>query len=137
MVYSWALLVELLSRVALFVYCFKVCPDNLLRCSLRMFVAHVLSFCQSNVLQSFAEVEASPHCREVLKCRMAEGLLPSGPIYEDVRGFEPSADIKSKASGLIGGFPCQATCFRGCLQQFVNTKQDALVSKAIQTKELS
>ena len=38
---------------------------------------------------------------------MDDGFLGRGPIVPDIVGFQPSPEISSSASGIIGGFPCQ------------------------------
>lgn len=55
------------------------------------------------------EVERDPFCQQVLRCRMRDGLLSQGDIIEDVRGFTPPKHVASRATGLLAGFPCQAT----------------------------
>lgn len=51
-------------------------------------------------------VEFEPYCRDVLRARQADGLLPSFPIYNDVREFEGRA-WRGRVDVVCGGFPCQ------------------------------
>ena len=47
----------------------------------------------------------NPFAQNILKLRMAEGLLPKGEIWSDVNTFKPPPDTPAKGCG--GGFPCQ------------------------------
>ncbi|CAK9069039.1 unnamed protein product [Durusdinium trenchii] len=38
---------------------------------------------------------------------MADGLLESAPVMNDIRYFGPPLDIAASAAGVVGGFPCQ------------------------------
>lgn len=51
------------------------------------------------------EVESNEYCREILRLRMAEQLLPSAPIECDAATVRPPRSAK----GVGGGFPCQVS----------------------------
>ena len=51
-----------------------------------------------------AEVEKSSYCRDIIRLRIQEKLLPPGTVEEDARTVVPP----SSARGVGGGFPCQA-----------------------------
>jgi site-specific DNA-cytosine methylase len=50
-------------------------------------------------------VEIEPYCRQILKQRQADGILPSFPIYGDIREFDAS-EWRGKVDAVCGGFPC-------------------------------
>lgn len=68
--------------------------------------------------QTVGYVEWEAHCQEVLRQRIADGLLDAAPIFVDVRGFvsEGYADAYGRA-GVVdvvsGGFPCQPFSLAG------------------------
>ena len=51
-------------------------------------------------------VEVEPYCRDVLRARQADGLLPSFPIFNDVREFDGRL-WRGRVDVVCGGFPCQ------------------------------
>ena len=55
-------------------------------------------------------VEWTPHCQLTLSQRMLDGLIPTAPIFTDIRLFN-SQGYAGAYSGLVdvitGGFPCQ------------------------------
>lgn len=51
-------------------------------------------------------VEFEPYCRDVLRARQAEGLLPPFPIFNDVREFD-GRPWRGRVDVVCGGFPCQ------------------------------
>ena len=55
-------------------------------------------------LELAVEVESSSYCREVLRLRMKEKLLPRGTIECDAVTVHPPPT----AVGVGGGFPCPA-----------------------------
>ena len=67
-------------------------------------------------MRSQPEVEQDPYCREVLGCRMQEGFLPKGPVFNDVTEFHLS-DLRTAQPqcqaphGIVAGFPCQVLRF--------------------------
>lgn len=67
--------------------------------------------------RSHPEVEQDPYCRDVLRCRMQEGFLDEGPVFDDVKEFHLS-DLRtsqppcaSAPNGIVAGFPCQVLRF--------------------------
>lgn len=57
------------------------------------------------------EVEKDSFARSVLAARQTDGLLPACPLFEDIIEFDPAQHPELlSASGLTGGFPCQAPC---------------------------
>ena len=55
-------------------------------------------------------VENEPYCQEVLKQRIADGILDAAPIYGDIRRFISDGYAEAYADMvdlLSGGFPCQ------------------------------
>lgn len=65
-----------------------------------------------------AQVERSEHSRRVLESRVADGLLHKAPVFTDVVTFDPRESGCEDASGVGGGFPCQAhhVSMSNCLQ---------------------
>ncbi len=51
-------------------------------------------------------VEIDPYCREVLRARQSEGVLPQFPVLEDVRKLD-ARDWRGRVDIVCGGFPCQ------------------------------
>ena len=56
-------------------------------------------------------MEASEHCRAVLRARMEDRCLHQGEVHHDIRQYDPRATGDSWAAGCAGGFPCQAWSF--------------------------
>ena len=55
------------------------------------------------------QVEMDPFCVRVLKARMADGVLPTCGISNDVLSFDPAISTESaRAQVVTAGFPCQA-----------------------------
>ena len=55
-------------------------------------------------------VEYEPYCQEVIKQRIADGLLDAAPIFGDIRAFVSEGYAESyqgMADVVTGGFPCQ------------------------------
>ncbi len=50
-------------------------------------------------------VEINPFCRDVLRQRQADGILPDFPIHDDVRTFD-GTPWRGKCEIVCGGFPC-------------------------------
>lgn len=56
------------------------------------------------------EVESSSFCRDVIVARMADNLVKTVPLFDDVQTFSMS-NLRPKygsLEGIMGGFPCQA-----------------------------
>lgn len=51
-------------------------------------------------------VEWDAHCQRILKARQRDGMLPSFPIYDDVRTW-PASDWRGRVDVITAGFPCQ------------------------------
>lgn len=62
-------------------------------------------------MNGWFEVEADPFCRKVIKQRAKEGLVPDGPVFEDIRCLKMSQlkDQDLDPDGIFGGWPCQAS----------------------------
>ncbi len=56
-------------------------------------------------VRPIAYCEIEPYARGVLLSRMADGSLPSAPIWDDICSL--TADILPKIDIIYGGFPCQ------------------------------
>lgn len=56
-----------------------------------------------------SKVECSAYCREVIQCRIRDGLASPGPVHPDITSFSPAAHSMDVIDGVCGGFPCQAT----------------------------
>ena len=55
--------------------------------------------------EPIAYCECAPDAVAVLEARMADGVLPRGPVLPDVR-LVSLADLPSRPDGIVGGFPC-------------------------------
>jgi len=53
-----------------------------------------------------AYCEIDEYARAVLLSRMADGQLPTAPIWDDIRTF-PISDFRGQIDIVYGGFPCQ------------------------------
>jgi len=51
-------------------------------------------------------VEREPYCVDVLKARIADGVLDDAPIWDDVRTFD-GTEWRGVVACVSGGFPCQ------------------------------
>ena len=60
-----------------------------------------------SMLRRHLQVEKSPECKQILECRMRDGLIPQGRLVSDVCGYTPDAETQRLATALTGGFPCQ------------------------------
>ena len=54
-------------------------------------------------------MECDKFCGDVLRARFEDGLLPEGPIHEDVKSYIPQGHVYELAEALLAGFPCQAS----------------------------
>src|SRR3990167_5510556 len=54
-------------------------------------------------------VEYEPYCQEILKQRIADGILDAAPIFGDIRKFisEGYAESYQGVDLVSAGFPCQ------------------------------
>jgi DNA (cytosine-5)-methyltransferase 1 len=55
-------------------------------------------------------VEYEPYCQEIIKQRIADGILDTAPIFGDIRRFNSEGyaeSYKGMVDGIFGGFPCQ------------------------------
>ena len=59
-----------------------------------------------------AYCEIDPYCQAVLLSRMAEGLLPNAPIWENVSNFT-GEKWRGIVDIIVGGFPCQDISIAG------------------------
>ncbi len=57
-------------------------------------------------VRPIAYCEIDPYCQGVLISRMANGLLPNCPIWNDVKSLQ-GADFRGSIDMVYGGFPCQ------------------------------
>jgi DNA (cytosine-5)-methyltransferase 1 len=57
-------------------------------------------------------VEIDPYCRAVLQQRHEDGILPSFPIWDDVRTFD-GREWTGVVDVVSGGFPCQDISIAG------------------------
>lgn len=64
---------------------------------------------------SFGEVERDEFCRDVLAQRQRDGMLPKCKLHPDVTTLKGSEAAAEGATGLGGGFPCQASGMGQCL----------------------
>ena len=58
-------------------------------------------------------MEISEFAQSVIRARQREGHLPDVPVFGDITSFVPTScggEI-GEATGMTGGFPCQAGCF--------------------------
>lgn len=58
-------------------------------------------------------MEISEFAQSVIRARQREGHLPDVPVFGDITSFVPTScggEI-GEATGMTGGFPCQACCF--------------------------
>ena len=56
--------------------------------------------------RTVAACEIDPYCRKILLQRQIDGILPSFPIWDDVRTFD-GKPFQGKVDIVSGGFPCQ------------------------------
>ena len=64
-------------------------------------------------LRRSPQVEISEFAQSVIRARQREGHLPDVPVFGDITSFVPTScggEI-GEATGMTGGFPCQAGCF--------------------------
>lgn len=64
-------------------------------------------------LRRSSRVEISEFAQSVIRARQREGHLPDVPVCGDITSFVPTScggEI-GEATGMTGGFPCQACCF--------------------------
>ena len=71
-------------------------------------------FVFASLLEFCPLVESESYCRRVLAQRQKDGLLPKCPIQDDVRTVSGSEARALGATGVGGGFPCQAGLRLGC-----------------------
>lgn len=65
-----------------------------------------ISYALRQWIKPVAYCELEPYCQAVLLSRMADGLLASAPIWDDIRTLE--ARCLPRAIDIVyGGFPCQ------------------------------
>jgi DNA (cytosine-5)-methyltransferase 1 len=63
------------------------------------------------ISNTIAYCEADLHARSVLLSRMADGLIPTAPIFPDVNTLKGS-DV-GEVDMIVGGFPCQDISLAG------------------------
>ena len=67
------------------------------------------------------EVEKSYWCQSLIAARQQDGLAAMGPCFDDITKLKLK-HLPQKVNGLVGGFPCQATClhlnFRNVLRGY-------------------
>lgn len=66
----------------------------------------------SDYVRPVAYCEIDPYCQGVLLSRMADGLLPNSPIWDDVTKLQ-GADLRGATDIIYGGFPCQDISIAG------------------------
>jgi len=63
-------------------------------------------------VRPIAYCEIDPYCQEVLLSRMADGLLPNNPIWNDITTLQ-SCDFSEYPEIIYAGFPCQGISCAG------------------------
>ena len=93
------------------------CKSHDLRFSIEAFaprLVHCVGYAMGSdtVMLDGCKVENCSFAQSVIRARMEEGHLCKAEIYDDIVGFEPSQWLKDNVQVLVGGYPCQDTCFR-------------------------
>ena len=93
--------------------------------------------------------EICPTVTELLKARMRDGSLPSGPVFDDVRlltraafleqlprqARSPGVQGPEASLGLVYGFPCTNTSVAGLRAGIVDGQDSSLVYEAIRVAD--
>lgn len=78
-------------------------------------------------VEPVAYCENDPYAQAVLLARMADGLLPRAPVWDDVRTLS-SGELPAGIDIIYGGFPCQDVSLTG-LRAGLDGARSGLVSE--------
>lgn len=67
----------------------------------------------SEFIEPMGYVECNSACQRVLEARIQDGLLPPGPVYDNICGLQLTEAMKHEIRSLTGGFPCQGASTAG------------------------
>ena len=64
------------------------------------------------VAETVCYCEWEPNCQHIIRCRIADGLLPDAPIWDDLKTFD-GRPWRGLVDFIYGGIPCQGWSVAG------------------------
>lgn len=88
----------------------------------------------SEFIEPMGYVECNSACQRVLEARIQDGLLPPGPVYDNICGLQLTEAMKHEIRSLTGGFPCQGASTAG-KQLGLEDERSALVKEVFKVMD--